>query len=359
MKISTVLERSLNLHDVTELDFNKMYSIRELGLRINTPEGVADLTHIIRKRERQAIVNFADGRTIDCSTNHLFAQDGATVSVSALSAGDVVDSTSGPIAIASIVIGDVVDVYDVSVDNKSRLFYTKNGIVHHNTGKTHMVEKALSELGMEDGAGYFKNTTSASASGMYRTLYNYRDSVILFDDCDAVFKDQESRNLLKAATDTKPKRKLGWSKSASWIYRGDPADLDKLQNEDNPDFDFTEAPDEENKKYPRYFDFSGRIIFISNLQLDQIDPDGALRTRGFIMSINPTNDELINFMESILDNIKLENNLQLDSDSRRKVLEIIKSGHNKEEMNIRKLVRGMNMAAAGIPGWETLVSRYA
>ncbi len=28
---------------------------------------------------------------------------------------------------------------------------------------------------------------------------------------------------------------------------------------------------------PRYFDFTGKIIFISNLPLDKLDPDGALR----------------------------------------------------------------------------------
>lgn len=224
------------------------------------------------------------------------------------------------------------------------------------TGKSHKVEEALAEIGMTDGAGYFKNTTSASASGMYKTLYNYRDSIILFDDCDAVFKDQESRNLLKAATDTKHNRKLAWMKNAFWIYKGNPADLEKLEDEDTDPF----ADDgDEDKKYPRYFTFSGRIIFISNLQLDQLDPDGALRTRGFVISINPTTDEMVAFMEKIIDDIKLEDGLSLDSETRRRVLDVVKSGMNKDEMNMRKLVRGMNMAAAGIPGWEVLVSRYA
>ena len=218
---------------------------------------------------------------------------------------------------------------------------------------------------MSDGNGYVKNTTSASASGMYKTLCDYRDSIILFDDCDAVFKDQESRNLLKAATDTKHNRKLAWMKSAFWIYKGDPADLDseKDKKDDLTIFsgdDGTGSDDgDQDKKYPRYFTFSGRIIFISNLQLDQLDPDGALRTRGFIISINPTNDEMVAFMEKIVDSIQLEDGLQLDPETRKKVLDVIKSGKNKDEMNIRKLVRGMNMAATGMAGWETLVSRYA
>lgn len=229
------------------------------------------------------------------------------------------------------------------------------------TGKTFKVEEALAQLGMSDGSGYFKNTTSASASGMYKTLYDFRDSIIVFDDCDAVFKDQESRNLLKSATDTRKERKLGWMKSAFWIYKGNPADLEKLKDEDDDDADpfADDADDDQDKKYPKYFNFSGRIIFISNLQLDQLDPDGALRTRGFVISINPTNKELGDFMEKIMDDIKLEGGLQLAPAERRKVLDVLRAGHNSGDMNMRKLVRGMNMAAADIPGWESLVSRYA
>jgi hypothetical protein len=227
------------------------------------------------------------------------------------------------------------------------------------SGKTYRVEKALGAMGMEDGGGYFKNTTSASASAMYRTLYDHRTGIILFDDCDAVFKDQESRNLLKAATDTRRDRKLSWNKSGSWLYKGDPAYLEAQEDEKNDSGEKEITGEDEDKLYPKYFTFRGRIIFITNLQMDQIDPDGALRTRGFAISINPTNDELVNFMEKIALTIKLEDGLTLSNDMRKQVVDLIKNGRNKSDINLRKLIRGMNMAAAKIPNWESLIERYA
>jgi hypothetical protein len=228
-------------------------------------------------------------------------------------------------------------------------------------GKTHIAEQELNAMGMTDGDGYYKNTTSASAAGMYRVLYDHRDSIVLFDDCDNVFKDQESRNLLKAATDTKENRKVSWGKKSFWIYQGNPADLEDRDNDDGGGiFDGgSEDFDDEDKKYPKYFDFKGRIIFISNLSLDKLDPDGALRTRGFIISINPTNDELVTFMGKILDKIEVKGPVQLTHSTRLKVLELVKNAQNGESLNIRKLVRGLNMAATGTPGWEKLVERYA
>lgn len=223
------------------------------------------------------------------------------------------------------------------------------------SGKTFRVERALSQLGLEDGAGFFKNTTSASASSMYKTLHDHREGIILFDDCDAVFKDQESRNLLKAATDTRKDRKLSWNKSASWLYK---PKIGQDGVEDEPDETEQELMGDD-QKYPRFFTFRGRVIFITNLQMDQIDPDGALRTRGFAISINPTNDELVNFMAKIALTIKLEDGLELSQEMRKKVCDLIRNGRNKSDINLRKLVRGMNMAAANIPNWESLIERYA
>ncbi len=61
------------------------------------------------------------------------------------------------------------------------------------TGKTHTIEAGLAEFGLRDGAGYFKNTGSASAIGIYKLLLRYKDEIILFDDRYGAFADQISR----------------------------------------------------------------------------------------------------------------------------------------------------------------------
>ena len=52
----------------------------------------------------------------------------------------------------------------------------------------------------------------------------------------------------------------------------------------------------ENGMVPAYFDFAGRVIFISNLAKDKADPDGAIRSRSILIDVNP---DVINISESL------------------------------------------------------------
>lgn len=198
-------------------------------------------------------------------------------------------------------------------------------------GKTHGVEKILAQAGLRDGKGYFKNTGSATAAGMYSLLFKYKDSIILFDDSDDALKDQESRNIIKAATDTKKKRKLVWNKMGKNVV--------------DPDDDMTDEEILDQGLIPRYFEFTGRIIFISNLSMDKLDPDGAIRTRAFMIDIDPTDDEVYEHMEKIVDDMEIADGLTLSSQKRREVIALLKSGKSKQTANFRKLQRGLNMAA--------------
>ena len=84
---------------------------------------------------------------------------------------------------------------------------------------------------------------SATALGLYSTLYKYSDSncVVVFDDCDSILLDDVSLNLLKGALDSGKKRKISWL-----------ADSNLLRREGIPDS----------------FNFQGSVIFITNLKFD-------------------------------------------------------------------------------------------
>lgn len=200
-------------------------------------------------------------------------------------------------------------------------------------GKTFTTEKILGEMGYRDGAGYFKNTGSASAAGMYSLLFKYKNDIIFFDDSDDALKDQESRNLLKAATDTKKIRKLVWNKMGKNV-----AEPDEMTDDEILDAGLI----------PRYFEFTGKIIFISNLKMNKLDPDGALRTRAFIIDIDPTESEIYDFMDKIVGKIKLEEGLNLDLKERKRVVDLLRKGKSKQSSNLRKLSRGLNMAAGAL-----------
>jgi hypothetical protein len=200
-------------------------------------------------------------------------------------------------------------------------------------GKTHTTEKILHDMGLRDGEEYFKNTGSVSAAGIYSLLFKYKDKIVFFDDSDDVFKDQTSRNLLKAATDTKKIRKMVWNKMGSNV-----ADPDEMTDDEILDAGLI----------PRYFNFTGKIIFISNLKPDKLDPDGAIRTRAFMVNVDPTEVEIYDFMEKIVDKMPLEEGLSLDSATRKKVVGLLRKGKSKQSPNLRKLSRGLNMSAGAL-----------
>jgi len=224
------------------------------------------------------------------------------------------------------------------------------------TGKTQTVEAELAKAGLQDGNGYFKNTGSASPIGIYSSLYDNKSGIVLFDDCDSALADQEGRNLIKAATDTKKIRKVAWNKKSSVIiprdqYESamDAADGDRPTTKDG------------GYLYPNSFEFTGRVIFISNLKLDKLDPDGAIRTRGFIIEIDPTDSEMIDYMAKIAPNIRLEGGATLKQSEIDDVIAEIRKSPKKTDISLRKLVRGLNVKAemGDDPMWKTILKLYA
>jgi hypothetical protein len=77
----------------------------------------------------------------------------------------------------------------------------------------------------------------STAKGLYRTLFENNGMVIVFDDIDSLFKFPDAVNLLKGALDSYAKRYIAW-------------------NADMRDEDL-----------PKSFEFTGSVIFISNLPL--------------------------------------------------------------------------------------------
>ena len=114
-------------------------------------------------------------------------------------------------------------------------------------GKSHTVTNALVKTGFTDTStleeGSVVNKEKAfnvikgysTPKGLYRTLYENREGVVVFDDCDSVLKDPVSVNLLKAALDSYDRRIISW------------------------------RADFRDEELPNSFEFKGRVVFISNM----------------------------------------------------------------------------------------------
>ena len=309
---------------------------------------------------------------------NLFKKQGLTIDidkadVDKIDAAEILDSVAGEEGAVAYKITagtrETVDVQGASEEDIDRLTYEeqlealKTGMKllmsnatnamfvggRGGTGKTQTIEDMLAAAGKEDGDGYFKITGSATPVGIYRILYTHRKEIILFDDSDSALNDQEGRNLFKAASDTKKVRKISWMKGGKNFV--DPADFDE---------------DNEDETLPRYFEFTGKIIFISNLPLNKLDPDGALRTRGYVMNVDPTNEEIYDFMLKIADKIPLDVDYPLSKAKRLEVVEVLKSRKAAEKTaNLRSLVRALNTrAGVELQGgsdeeWKKFVKIYA
>ncbi|NBP02942.1 MAG: hypothetical protein EBU90_23085 [Proteobacteria bacterium] len=203
-------------------------------------------------------------------------------------------------------------------------------------GKSFTVTQALRQSGLQDvsltedfevGETIGKNAYRvikgySTPKGLYRTLYENRNGVIVFDDCDSVLKDPVSLNLLKGALDSYSRRIISW--------RAD------LRDDD----------------LPTTFEFKGRVIFISNLSSNQIDQ--AIITRSMAVDLSMTPQQKIERMKFILDSEEFmpeyPRAMKLDA------LNLIDSLRNRvKELSLRTLIQVAKIRKANPNGnWKSL-----
>jgi hypothetical protein len=203
-------------------------------------------------------------------------------------------------------------------------------------GKSHTVTKALESAGMKDvtlldefEVGGKINTKKSyrvikgysTPKGLYRTLYENKDGVVVFDDCDSVLKDPVSLNLLKGALDSYSRRVISW--------RADMKD-DEL---------------------PQSFEFKGRVVFISNLSSDSIDQ--AIITRSMAVDLSMTTEQKVERMRYLVDQSEFmpEYSKQEKSDA----LDLIDNVQDDvKELSLRTLIQTTKIRKSAGANWKDL-----
>ena len=186
-------------------------------------------------------------------------------------------------------------------------------------GKTFLVKKTLADMGLEEAKQFVHFKGRATAAGLFVTLYENCDKIIVLDDCDSVFKDADAVNLLKAALDSYDTRKISYisTKPLKDTY-GDPV--------------------------PRHFEFTGKIIFISNLS--QATLDDAVKSRSFVSDITMTQEQMFLRIEQLMDDMES----RIPETAKQQALSIMKELHEKYsgvEINLRSFIKAIDR------DWET------
>lgn len=118
-------------------------------------------------------------------------------------------------------------------------------------GKTYTVEDQVAKIVDPDKKRHAVVKGYVRATGLFKTLWNNKEDgdVIIFDDADSIFFDDVSLNILKAVCDTTEERNVSYMSEA-------------------------ELTGEDGSVIPKTFEFRGTIIFITNLDFDQLISKG-------------------------------------------------------------------------------------
>lgn len=219
------------------------------------------------------------------------------------------------------------DYYGFELDG-NHLYLLGDFTITHNT---RTVIDTLESLGMEKDKHYYSATGTATTAGLYEILFKNRHRLIVFDDCDSVFKDSESINILKGALDTYKVREI------SKLSKGNTFDSTGMDDSE------IQEEHESSNKLPNKFEFVGQIIFVSNLPEDRFD--SALLSRSLHVDVHLNKKELFERMREIMKKLCPDVSMDKKEEALEYLTDITNSYPTKFDLNIRTLIHSINIRA--------------
>lgn len=194
-------------------------------------------------------------------------------------------------------------------------------------GTTKVVRAKVNSRNNLESKYYIASGTCTSAA-LYELLFIHRHKLLIFDDFDAVFKDDDSINLLKAALDTYPIRELSkMTKGNSFNSLG----MSDAQMQD--EYEIT-------GKVPNQFKFSGNIIFISNIHEDRFDK--ALISRALHVEVRLSKAQMIERMHKLMLEIRPEVPVEYKLEALHHLEFLTNNFPCKFDLNLRELIHAID-----------------
>ena len=204
-------------------------------------------------------------------------------------------------------------------------------------GKSHGVEEVLDRYKTMEQLGGRKTHEvikgAMSPLGLYAALYKMQDAgnVVVFDDCDSIFSDELSLNILKAALDSKKTRRIHWN-----------TDSHKLRAEGIPDS----------------FSFKASAIFITNLKFDKVKGKlrehlEALESRCHYMdlTIDTDREKMLRIRQVMADGMLMD--YKLSKEVKEEIVDFVDTNKNRlRELSLRSVLKVADLAVAFPNNWE-------
>ena len=213
-------------------------------------------------------------------------------------------------------------------------------------GKTYTVTQQIKQAGLKKDEDWFHVKGKASPMALYRELFAARDGkLIVFDDCDSVLVDPNAVNILKAALDSYDVREISWKSPATFDVRRFPVGSDEYNAKI------------EDGKYPNVFEFTGRVIFISNLHANKID--AAVKSRSFTIDLTLRAKDVLVRIRSIIPHVMPGAGQEVKEDAFNYLKEAVEEKGKTTGINIRTFLNACKMRMSGSPNWKRLCEKYA
>lgn len=168
---------------------------------------------------------------------------------------------------------------------------------------------------------YIKVSGASSPLGLYRTLYENSNALIVFDDCDGFLNNDNAVNILKAVLDTSGDGTVTWN-----------------------------SPIVERMGLPTSFQFQGRVVFISNKEVSKI-PQPIL-SRSLILDMTLDKTEIVerarDLGEFLLPNLNEEQRVSL--------FDFVEENYNEfRDVSLRTFVLAEPYISEGRNDWRDLL----
>lgn len=184
------------------------------------------------------------------------------------------------------------------------------------SGKSFIVNRTIKEAGLKKDEDWFNFKGKSTAAAMYVSLYEHNGKLLVFDDCDSIFKDENAVNVLKGALDSSDERDINWGS------QGVPLKTSK------------------GEKVPQKFSFTGQVIFITNKSQKSLDE--AIKSRSFVIEVALSPKDMVEYVEKLMPKIMPDESMSL----KKVALNTIKSVAAKNEnvqINMRTLIKSIKI----------------
>lgn len=206
-------------------------------------------------------------------------------------------------------------------------------------GKTYTVEQILEHFKQKQNTQFEIVRGALSAVNLYKLAYRNRKAgnVIVLDDADSIFNDEDALNILKVLCDSSETRKVSWMKESNALKEDD---------------------------IPQSFEFNGAMIFISNLDFQKFVDEGknkysahfeAIMSRSLYLDLRlHSRNELGVWIDHVATEGKLLRREGLSETQSKAVLSFLKTNRDTlRELSLRTLIKAAQLVKAN-KDWQTM-----